>query len=141
MEFIRGRQLSEEWPELGEPDIASILRQVVQLESRMMSIPFPAGGSIYYTQYLEKIAWRPIIPLKDERFCVGPDTRLHLWYGRRSRLDIDRGPRMSLSVLFFIIIEPTNSYRRNCGSSARSGRSQRTGLPRTVWPTTLAVPP
>lgn len=101
MEFIRGRQLSEEWPELGEPDIASILRQVVQLESRMMSIPFPAGGSIYYTRDLEKMTGRPIIPLKDERFCVGPDTRLHLWYGRRSQLDIDRGPRMSLSVFLF----------------------------------------
>jgi hypothetical protein len=32
------------WLELEELDIFSVLRQLTQLESRMMSIPFPAGG-------------------------------------------------------------------------------------------------
>jgi hypothetical protein len=54
----------------------------------MMSIAFPAGGSLYYAKDLEKVARRLGIPLGDERFCVGPDTRLPLWYGRRSQLDI-----------------------------------------------------
>ncbi|KAF9786065.1 protein kinase subdomain-containing protein PKL/CAK/Fmp29 [Thelephora terrestris] len=92
MEFIRGTNLTDVWMELEEPDLASVLRQMVQLESRMMSITFPAGGSLYYTKDLEKVAGRTGIPLNDERFCVGPDARLHMWYGRRSQLDVDRGP-------------------------------------------------
>ena len=102
MEFVRGTKLSDVWPELGESDIVSILRQLVQLESQMMSISFPAGGSLYYAHDLEKVAGRAAIPLKDERFCVGPDTRMSMWYGRRSQLDVDRGPCMLLSASFFI---------------------------------------
>ncbi|TFY77349.1 hypothetical protein EWM64_g6662 [Hericium alpestre] len=54
MEFMRGTKLSDVWMELEEPDIASVLRQIAQLESRMMSIPFSAGGSLYYADNLEK---------------------------------------------------------------------------------------
>ncbi|EIW82704.1 protein kinase subdomain-containing protein PKL CAK Fmp29 [Coniophora puteana RWD-64-598 SS2] len=91
MEFVEGPCLSDTWFDLGEGDIISITRQLAELESKMMSIAFPAGGSLYYTKDLEKVQ-RPGIPLEDERFCVGPDTRLPLWYGRRSQLDVDRGP-------------------------------------------------
>ena len=45
MEFMRGTKLNDVWLELEEPDIVSVLRQFAQLEFRMMSIPFPAGGS------------------------------------------------------------------------------------------------
>ena len=103
MEFMRGTKLSDVWLELGESDIVSILRQLAQLESQMMSISFPAGGSLYYAHDLKKMAGRGAIPLKDERFCVGPDTRLPMWYGRRSQLDVDRGPCTPLSAVFFLI--------------------------------------
>ncbi|KAF5386262.1 hypothetical protein D9615_002307 [Tricholomella constricta] len=43
MELMRGTKLSDVWLELEEPDIVSVLRQLAQLDSRMMSIPFPAG--------------------------------------------------------------------------------------------------
>ncbi len=102
MEFMRGTKLSDVWVELGESDIVSILRQLAQLESQMMSISFPAGGSLYYAHDLEKVAGRAAIPLKDERFCVGPDTRLPMWYGRRSQLDVDRGPCTPLSAFFLL---------------------------------------
>ncbi|KAJ7775916.1 protein kinase subdomain-containing protein PKL/CAK/Fmp29, partial [Mycena maculata] len=92
MEFVRGTKLSDVWLDLGEPEIISVLRQLAQLESKMMSISFPAGGSLYYAQDLEKVAGGPGIPLEDERFRVGPDARLSLWYGRRSQLDVNRGP-------------------------------------------------
>ncbi|KAJ7768380.1 protein kinase subdomain-containing protein PKL/CAK/Fmp29 [Mycena metata] len=92
MEFVRGTSLSDVWADLEEPDTVSVLRQLTQLESRMMSIPFPAGGSLYYTKDLEKVAGRTGIPLDDERFCVGPDARVRMWYGRRSQLDVNRGP-------------------------------------------------
>ncbi|KAG5641172.1 hypothetical protein DXG03_005860 [Asterophora parasitica] len=56
MQFMRGPKLSDVWLELKEPDIISVLRQPAQLETRMMSIAFPAGGSLYYTNDLEKSA-------------------------------------------------------------------------------------
>jgi hypothetical protein len=65
-----------------------------------MSIPFPAGGSLYYTNDLEKVEGRTGIPLNDKRFCVGPNARLHMWYARRSQLDVDRGPCTPLSAFF-----------------------------------------
>ena len=104
MEYARGTKLSDVWLGLGETDIASILRQLAQLESQMMSISFPAGGSLYYAHDLEKVTGRAAIPLKDERFCVGPDTRLPMWYGRRSQLDVNRGPCMPLSA--FLLLRP-----------------------------------
>ncbi|TBU29340.1 protein kinase subdomain-containing protein PKL/CAK/Fmp29 [Dichomitus squalens] len=92
MEFVKGTTLSDVWFDLEEEEIVPVMRQVVEFESKMMSISFPAGGSLYYAHDLEKLVGRPGIPLEDERFCVGPDTTLRLWYGRRSQLDVDRGP-------------------------------------------------
>lgn len=100
MEYIRGLKLSDVWLEPEEPDIVLVLRQLVQLESHMMSIPFPAGGSLYYVDDLEKVTGRKGIPLEDGRFCVGPDARLHMWYGRRSYLNVDRGPCTPLCLFF-----------------------------------------
>ncbi|KAH8916403.1 hypothetical protein BT69DRAFT_1228530 [Atractiella rhizophila] len=95
MEFVKGTKLTDLWMQLKEADLASVLLQLVKLESHIMSIPFPAGGSLYYVDDLEKLAWEKTgIPmsLKGEHFCIGPDVRLHMWYGRRSQLDVNRGP-------------------------------------------------
>jgi len=100
MEFVRGTKLSDIWLDLEEREIISVLRQLAQLESKMMSIAFPAGGSLYYAKDLEKVSGGPGIPLEDGRFCVGPDTRLSLWFGRRSQLDVDRGPCRPPSAFF-----------------------------------------
>ena len=98
MEFVHGPKLSEIWPSLGDEEIIAVLHQLTQLESRMMSQPFPAGGSLYFTKDLEKVAPGLGVPLEDKRFCVGPDTKLALWYGRRAGLDVNRGPCMPLSA-------------------------------------------
>ncbi|KAI0327983.1 protein kinase subdomain-containing protein PKL/CAK/Fmp29 [Cubamyces sp. BRFM 1775] len=95
MEYVAGTKLTDIWMELEEAGIASIVRQMVELETQIMSIPFPAGGSLYYADDLQKAPRGTMgipIPLDGERFCVGPDTRLPMWYGRRSQLDVDRGP-------------------------------------------------
>ena len=99
MEFVEGTLLSDIiWDVLGDGDIISIMRQQIELESKMMSIVFPAGGSLYYMSDLEKVPGCRGIPPEDECFCVGPDTRSPLWYGMRSLLDIDRGPCRLLSA-------------------------------------------
>lgn len=102
MELMRGVTLSDVWLRLGESDIVSILRQLTQFESQMMSISFTVGGSLYHAHDL------------DERFCVGPDTRLPMWYGGRSQLDVDRGPCKPLSAFLFITSsnQPTTTDER-----------------------------
>jgi aminoglycoside phosphotransferase (APT) family kinase protein len=102
MEFVEGTSLSDIWCDLEEEDITSITSQLAELESTMMSIDFPAGGSLFYSQDLEKIGRRPGtgIPLEDKRFSVGPDTRLPLWHGRRSKLKLDRRPCTPLFAFF-----------------------------------------
>ena len=102
MEFIRGPKLSEVWRDLGDEEVISVLRQLTQLESRMMSQSFPAGGSLYFTKDLEKVAPGLGVPLEDKRFCVGPDTKLALWYGRRAGLDVNRGPCTPLPASSFL---------------------------------------
>jgi hypothetical protein len=104
MEFVDGTKLSDIWFDLREREIESVVRQLVQLEAKMMLVSFPAGGSLYYAQDLERVAGKPGIPLKDERFCIGPDVRLQLWYGRRSLLDVYRGPCTSLSAFFSLLL-------------------------------------
>lgn len=97
MERVQGPKLSEVWQQLGDEEVISVVRQLTQLESRVMSEAFPAGGSLYFTKDLEKVAPGLGVPLEDGRFCVGPDTKLVLWYGRRAGLDVNRGPCMALS--------------------------------------------
>ena len=97
MEFMGDSNGAEVWDGLEEKDVISILEQVVQLEKRIMGITFPAGGSLYFAEDLEnapKGVSGPTkgIPLKDKQFCIGPETSRPLWFGRRSRLDVDRGP-------------------------------------------------
>lgn len=143
MQFMRGKKLSDVWPELEDSDIISILRQLVQLESRMMSISFPAGGSLYYARDLEKVAGRAAIPLEDVRFCVGPNTRLPMWYGRRTQLDVDRGPCMQFPY-FICHTMPFNQpiyYRQKCRSSTRSSSLEGNSLSRTIRTIPSTVPP
>ena len=93
-----------------------------------MSVSFPAGGDLYYVQDLERVAGKLYIPLKDERFCISPDVRLSLWYGRRSLLDIDQGLCMSLSVFLCYSFELTNDSRQRCQICTRRNSQQGTGV-------------
>ncbi|KAI0339794.1 hypothetical protein BDW22DRAFT_1486502 [Trametopsis cervina] len=95
MQYVQGEQLSEVWRNLKDEEVVDVIRQLTQLEARMMALSFPAGGSIYFAKDLDYVAAGPGIPLEDDRFCIGPDTRLAMWYGRRAQLDVYRGPYKS----------------------------------------------
>ncbi len=47
LDLVKGADLSKNWFDLKEEDITLILSQLVELESKMMSMTFPAGGSLY----------------------------------------------------------------------------------------------
>jgi hypothetical protein len=67
MEFVNDMNLSDIWFDLGEQEIISVVRQLVELEANMMAACFPAGGSLYYAHDLERGAGRSGISLKDGR--------------------------------------------------------------------------
>ena len=66
MEVVRGTRLSDIWLDLEERQGISVLRQLTQFESKMMSISFLAGGSPYYVQDLKRLARGLGIPPEDE---------------------------------------------------------------------------
>ncbi|KAG5728151.1 hypothetical protein E4T56_gene19283 [Termitomyces sp. T112] len=125
MEFVQGSKLSEVWPSLGDQEVISVVRQLTQLESRMMSLPFPAGGSLYFTKDLEKVAKGLGVPLEDKRFCVGPDTKLALWYGRRAELDVNRGPYQSAEAALAAAAYKEMAYLKQFGQPLLPLRRER----------------
>jgi len=110
MEYVDDIDLSQIWFDLKEGEIISLMDQIAKLESTMMSISFPAGGSIYYARDLKELSGSEGVPLEGKiegmslekwRFCIGPDVSPPLWYGRRAQLDVFRGPCTShFSYLF-----------------------------------------
>ena len=94
------QDLGEFWFVLRKEEIAPLMGdQRKELGSMLMSIPFPAGGSIYYAEdmkynvhslpaggnifYAEDLKnelGHSGIPL-DGPFCIGPDVSIPLWYG------------------------------------------------------------
>ncbi len=143
MEFVQGINLSDIWSNLEEDEINSITRQLAQLESKIMSIVLPAGGSLYFTGDLENApgsASGHIRPgrttLANKNFCVGPDTNLPLWYGRRSQLDLDRGPCKPQSTPILLL---SKNYRCQCRSSAHKRRGKGTRVFTAVRSTVATV--
>ncbi|KAJ3738951.1 kinase-like domain-containing protein [Lentinula detonsa] len=87
MEYVKGTNLSQIWSDLEEDEIISLMDQLAKVESSMMSISFPAGGSIYYARDLKELSGNEGIPLHNqvesiafekERFCIGPIEQLKI---------------------------------------------------------------
>ena len=81
MEHVEGTDLSQLWLDLKEHEIVSLMDQLAKIESTLMSISFPAGGSIYYTRDLKELMGSKGIPLDDQaksnafeekKFCIHP---------------------------------------------------------------------
>ncbi|KAE8356297.1 kinase-like domain-containing protein [Aspergillus coremiiformis] len=91
MEFVQGKNLGDIWYCLAEKERAKIVERLVQLESQLFALRFPSGGSIYYTDDLPDQGPRIHFPgssgTSKGTFCIGPDTSLGLWYGRRVDLN------------------------------------------------------
>ncbi|UPX15252.1 uncharacterized protein EKO05_0005707 [Ascochyta rabiei] len=96
MELVRGTNLGDIWFSLPEKARITVVTRLVELESRLFALPFSASGSLYYTKDLDDETRKAEVFTTSTScngsFCVGPDTRLSLWYGKRSKLNLDRGP-------------------------------------------------
>lgn len=98
MELVRGTNLGDIWFDLPEKARITVVTRLVELESRLFALPFLASGSLYYTRDLDVETRKAEVLTTNTSckgsFCIGPDTRLSLWYGKRSKLNLDRGPCM-----------------------------------------------
>lgn len=96
IEVNAGTNLGDIWFELGEMARMTVVRRLVELESQLFSLKFPASGSIYYSRDLDASSHRVEINAgassSDGQFCIGPDTTLALWFGKRLSLDVFREP-------------------------------------------------
>lgn len=96
MEFSQGRELGASWSGMGEHDRLRFVRSLVDLEARMFSLSLPASGSLYFLRDLPamipKFAVHPGDVDRQDSLYIGPSTSLDLWYGKRSELDVERGP-------------------------------------------------
>ncbi|KAH6888887.1 hypothetical protein BKA70DRAFT_1541424 [Coprinopsis sp. MPI-PUGE-AT-0042] len=90
MECVQGRSFKDST--VNNEGVADVIPQVTQLEGKITALSFPAGGSLYFAKDLEKVGLQGVPVPGDGCFCIGPDTKASLWYGRRQQLDVDRGP-------------------------------------------------
>lgn len=87
---LDGQPLGATWYSLTSKQQHKVIKQIVELETRLMSLDFPACGSIYYQKDLHSERKTPLSGQKE--FCIGPIAHYSWWHGERSRLDLDRGP-------------------------------------------------
>jgi hypothetical protein len=96
LEYSSGKNLGALWGSMDEHDRYRFLQGLVRLESRLFNLRFPASGSLCFRQDLtttsEKIAVDPTGSDSPDSVCMGPSVSLPLWYGKRSELEIERGP-------------------------------------------------
>lgn len=89
LELLEGTPLSEQWFSMDNKTRVKIMRQLVDLERRFMSIHFPASGSLYHRRDLDSS--QQFIQVSDD-IGVGPTAQHEWWYRERASLNVDRGP-------------------------------------------------
>lgn len=96
MEFSPGKELGTVWSDMDGHDRLRFVKSLVDLEARLFSLCLPASGNLYFLRDLssivQKLAVHPNDVDQPESLYIGPSTSLDLWYGKRSELDVARGP-------------------------------------------------
>ena len=94
LERLEGTPLSDRWFSMDTKSRVKIMRQIVDVERRFMSIHFPASGSLYHRRDLGSS--QHVIPVLDD-IVLGPTAQHEWWYQERASLEVDRGPCKPLS--------------------------------------------
>ncbi|RDH31196.1 hypothetical protein BDQ94DRAFT_180568 [Aspergillus welwitschiae] len=100
MEKLDGTPLGNRWFSLAPKDQYKIMTQIVELETRLMSLKFPASGSLYYLKDLPSEKRTRLDDPNSMEFCIGPIAHYSWWHDERGIMDIDRGPWPSSIDLF-----------------------------------------
>ncbi|OQE73376.1 hypothetical protein PENNAL_c0088G08743 [Penicillium nalgiovense] len=105
LEKIDGTPLSDQWFYMDTKTRVKMMKQIVEIEKQVMSIRFPANGSLYYWRGLNS-SERAISTSQDsdlsspDQIVVGPTAQHEWWYQERDLLDIDRGPWNTFTACF-----------------------------------------
>lgn len=100
MEKLDGTPLGEIWHTMSPKDQLRIMEQIVEWETRFMSLKFPASGSLYYRKDVLSGEGIPLSDHSDRDFCIGPIAHYSWWHEQRAALQTDRGPWSSSNGIF-----------------------------------------
>ncbi|PYH31436.1 uncharacterized protein BO87DRAFT_409003 [Aspergillus neoniger CBS 115656] len=92
MEKLDGTPLGHEWFSMTPKEQYKIMTQIVEWETRLMSLEFPASGSLYYSKDLPSEKRTKLDDPNGMAFCIGPIAHYSWWQGERGIMNIDRGP-------------------------------------------------
>lgn len=92
MEKAQGKCLDEIWYTMSPEKRTSLVEKIVDIETVLFQIQFPASGSLYFKESLPQDAKNVNLP-DDNRFCIGPSAGIWWWYHKRDELiHVNRGP-------------------------------------------------
>jgi hypothetical protein len=99
MERVQGCQLSEVWPTMSERQRFALVKSLVEIEKRPLSIKFAAHGSVYYKSTYpdgpNAISLDQLPSSKQEagsRFVIGPTTERSFFVDGSHGQRVDQGP-------------------------------------------------
>lgn len=98
MEKAPGLCLASKWANLQDLEIRRLGHSFVELERKLFEIPFSATGSLYFKKDIPSDLQAPLYTeehaggTEANQFCIGPVADYMFWYGRRARLQLNRGP-------------------------------------------------
>ncbi|QVM09477.1 Phosphotransferase enzyme [Coccidioides posadasii str. Silveira] len=101
MEEAAGTKLEDVWDNLSLEDRISIMKDLVSIENKLLSVSFSRYGNLYYSgeavpgAVVAEVVNDTSPELKTDvktRFSIGPVVARDFWTKERSVMDIDRGP-------------------------------------------------
>lgn len=96
MEKAVGVCLASKWEHLEDLDIRRIAHSFVELEQKLFQLRFSTIGSLYFKTDIAPSLQAPLYTeehaTEATQFCIGPIADYMFWYGRRARLQLNRGP-------------------------------------------------
>lgn len=124
MEKAKGTALGDVWYRLPGSSKHKFIRQVVDLEAKLVSVPFPAHGCIYYAQDLPTAYSKSQLLLCGDglkKFCIGPAVDPVLWSDGRAEMGLCWGPceflifpNFIMALLTFVVVYDRASACRLC---------------------------
>lgn len=110
MEKLQGESLASRWSSLSTKELAEVIKNIVDIESRLFSAPFSKHGSLYYRDDLEEpVPGKKTIEQNDfdllsDKFGIGPVANRSFWTDERGQMALNHGPCLfpcQCSVIFY----------------------------------------
>ena len=104
MQNVQGETLASRWLSLSTKEIFEVIKQVVDIESRLFSAHFSEFGSIYYKDDLKgsvcnnKPNERVGEDVLSDRFGIGPMVDRSFWREQQDQATLNHGPCLYLCV-------------------------------------------